>query len=108
MLVVVEGVQAACCSLHSCQSILPLLGLNSRFREFRRIRSPSKLRLGAVLVTVQNIRTKFIKLFFVFIPLIDTSQGFIEGKVVSRMFRTFGLAERHPALAHAVMAPLIC
>jgi hypothetical protein len=28
--------------------------------------------------------------------------------VVSRIFRTFGLAERHPALAHAVMAPLIC
>jgi hypothetical protein len=27
---------------------------------------------------------------------------------VSRIFRTFGLAERHPALAHAVMAPLIC
>jgi hypothetical protein len=29
-------------------------------------------------------------------------------EVVSRIFRTFGLAERHPALAHAVMAPLIC
>jgi peptidoglycan-N-acetylglucosamine deacetylase len=29
-------------------------------------------------------------------------------QVVSRIFRTFGLAERHPALAHAVMAPLIC
>jgi hypothetical protein len=28
--------------------------------------------------------------------------------VVSRLFRTFGLAERHPALAYAVMAPLIC
>ena len=28
-------------------------------------------------------------------------------EVVSRIFRTFGLAERHPALAHAVMAPLI-
>jgi hypothetical protein len=28
-------------------------------------------------------------------------------RVVSRIFRTFGLAERHPALAHAVMAPLI-
>src|SRR5262249_25467465 len=28
--------------------------------------------------------------------------------VVSRVFRTFSLAERHPALAHAVMAPLIC
>ena len=28
--------------------------------------------------------------------------------VVSRIFRTFSLAERHPALAHAVMAPLIC
>jgi hypothetical protein len=27
--------------------------------------------------------------------------------VVSRFFRTFGLAERRPALAHAVM-PLIC
>src|SRR5262245_26836305 len=31
-----------------------------------------------------------------------------EFTVVSRIFRTFGLAERHPALAHAVMAPLIC
>src|SRR5262245_64906048 len=30
------------------------------------------------------------------------------GSVVSRIFRTFSLAERHPALAHAVMAPLIC
>src|SRR5215510_4428978 len=29
-------------------------------------------------------------------------------EVVSRIFRTFSLAERHPALAHAVMAPLIC
>ena len=29
-------------------------------------------------------------------------------EVVSRIFRTFGLAERRPALAHAVMAPLIC
>ena len=29
-------------------------------------------------------------------------------QVVSRIFRTFGLAERHPALAHAVMAPVIC
>src|SRR5262249_58293234 len=28
--------------------------------------------------------------------------------VVSRIFRTFNLAERHPALGHAVMAPLIC
>jgi hypothetical protein len=28
--------------------------------------------------------------------------------VVSRIFRTFGLAERRPALTHAVMAPLIC
>ena len=28
--------------------------------------------------------------------------------VVSRVFRTFGLAERRPALAQAVMAPLIC
>jgi hypothetical protein len=28
--------------------------------------------------------------------------------VVSRLFRTFGLAERRPALAYAVMAPLIC
>jgi hypothetical protein len=28
--------------------------------------------------------------------------------VVSRVFRTFGLAERHPVLAHAVMAPPIC
>jgi hypothetical protein len=32
----------------------------------------------------------------------------IDAKVVSRIFRIFGLAERHPALAHAVMAPLIC
>jgi hypothetical protein len=29
-------------------------------------------------------------------------------QVVSRLFRTFGLAERRPALAYAVMAPLIC
>jgi len=29
-------------------------------------------------------------------------------EVVSRFFRTFGLAERRPALAYAVMAPLIC
>src|SRR5262245_49726804 len=29
-------------------------------------------------------------------------------RVVSRIFRTFNLAERHPALGHAVMAPLIC
>jgi|RhiMethySRZTD1v2_1073278.scaffolds.fasta_scaffold1606289_2 hypothetical protein len=29
-------------------------------------------------------------------------------RVVSRLFRTFGLAERRPALAYAVMAPLIC
>src|SRR6516164_11457975 len=28
--------------------------------------------------------------------------------VVSRIFRTFNLAERHPDLGHAVMAPLIC
>jgi hypothetical protein len=35
---------------------------------------------------------------------------FSSGRVaaVSRIFRTFGLAERHPALARAVMAPLIC
>src|SRR5258708_15569029 len=32
----------------------------------------------------------------------------METVVVSRFFRTFGLAERRPALAHAVMAPLIC
>src|SRR5262249_21631966 len=31
-----------------------------------------------------------------------------EHAVVSRIFRTFNLAERHPALGHAVMAPLIC
>ena len=29
-------------------------------------------------------------------------------RVVSRIFRTFNLAERHPDLGHAVMAPLIC
>src|SRR5262245_57630698 len=29
-------------------------------------------------------------------------------RVVPRIFRTFGLAERHPVLAHAVMAPPIC
>ena len=29
-------------------------------------------------------------------------------QVVSRVFRTFGLAEQRPALAQAVMAPLIC
>jgi hypothetical protein len=28
-------------------------------------------------------------------------------QVVSRIFRTFGFAERRPALAYAVMAPLI-
>jgi len=28
--------------------------------------------------------------------------------VVSRIFRTFNLAERNPASAHAVTAPLIC
>jgi hypothetical protein len=28
--------------------------------------------------------------------------------VVSRVFRTFGLAERLPSLAYAVIAPLIC
>ena len=27
---------------------------------------------------------------------------------MSRIFRTFNLAERHPDLGHAVMAPLIC
>lgn len=32
--------------------------------------------------------------------------GLIFGSV--QIFRTFGLAERRPALAHAVMAPLIC
>src|SRR5258708_1640787 len=32
----------------------------------------------------------------------------LRSKVVSRLFRTFGLAERRPALAYAVMAPLIC
>jgi hypothetical protein len=31
-----------------------------------------------------------------------------ELSVVSRVFRTFGLAEQRPALAQAVMAPLIC
>src|SRR5262249_46212797 len=34
--------------------------------------------------------------------------AFHRGRVVSRIFRTFRLAERDPALAHAVMAPLIC
>ena len=29
-------------------------------------------------------------------------------QVVSRIFRTLVWAERHPSLAHAVMAPLIC
>ena len=37
-----------------------------------------------------------------------TTCGFAAAPVVSRLFRTFGLAERRPALAHAVMAPLIC
>ena len=32
----------------------------------------------------------------------------LECQVVSRIFRTFDLVERHPALAHVVMAPLIC
>jgi hypothetical protein len=36
------------------------------------------------------------------------SCGLLPKPVVSRIFRIFGLAERHPALAHAVMAPLIC
>ena len=31
-----------------------------------------------------------------------------ERGVVSRVFRTYGWAERRPALAQAVMAPLIC
>src|SRR6476659_7750799 len=32
----------------------------------------------------------------------------MNNSIVSRIFRTFGLAERHPALTQAVMAPLIC
>jgi hypothetical protein len=36
----------------------------------------------------------------------DPARKFFQ--VVSRIFRTFGLAERRPTLAHAVMAPLIC
>jgi DNA helicase HerA-like ATPase len=38
----------------------------------------------------------------------DLERGNGFALVVSRIFRTFGLAERRPALAHAVMAPLIC
>ena len=38
----------------------------------------------------------------------DYTAGEVRRLVVSRIFRTFSLAERHPALAHAVMAPLIC
>ena len=37
-----------------------------------------------------------------------TPHGNVLWEVVSRIFRTFNLAERHPALAHAMMAPLIC
>ncbi|HEX2477480.1 MAG TPA: MT-A70 family methyltransferase [Lacipirellulaceae bacterium] len=37
-----------------------------------------------------------------------TTVPHLRESVVSRFFRTFGLAERHPALAHAVMAPSIC
>ena len=39
---------------------------------------------------------------------IDSSLPTSARLVVSRIFRIFSLAERHPALAHAVMAPLIC
>src|SRR5262249_25270308 len=39
---------------------------------------------------------------------VSPTHGEQEMRVVSRLFRTFGLAERRPALAHAVMAPLIC
>src|SRR5215831_11842646 len=42
------------------------------------------------------------------LPTWCVASGVSFAKVVSRIFRTFGLAERHPALAHAVMAPLIC
>jgi hypothetical protein len=38
---------------------------------------------------------------------INRTRAITIAQVVSRIFRTFGLAERHPALAHAVMAPLI-
>jgi hypothetical protein len=41
-------------------------------------------------------------------PHFPECAGKVDAAVVSRLFRTFGLAERHPALAHAVMAPLIC
>ena len=42
------------------------------------------------------------------VPFPDRSVDAVDRGVVSRIFRTFGLAERHPGLAHAVMAPLIC
>jgi hypothetical protein len=37
--------------------------------------------------------------------LIVGGSGYVKMEVVSRLFRTFGLAERRPALAHAVIAP---
>jgi hypothetical protein len=42
-----------------------------------------------------------------FLQVLNT-RDFVDEGVVSRVFRTFGLAERRPALAQAVMAPLIC
>jgi hypothetical protein len=38
---------------------------------------------------------------------VPAADGRTMQEVVSRIFRTFGLAERRPALAYAVMAPLI-
>jgi hypothetical protein len=44
-----------------------------------------------------------------FVKRVLTDSGALTAHlVVSRLFRTFGLAERRPALAYAVMAPLIC
>jgi hypothetical protein len=46
-----------------------------------------------------------IAIFWIATAIFWTTDGIW---VVSRLFRTFGLAERRPALAYAVMAPLIC
>jgi hypothetical protein len=53
---------------------------------------------GALLLTMHILRQ----------AVAPSPRAAFEISVVSRIFRTFGLAERHPAPAHAVMAPLIC
>jgi hypothetical protein len=57
-----------------------------------------------LLASFPSIRICLISLEF----LSEEYGGRYMWLVVSRIFRTFSLAERHPALAHAVMAPLIC